>query len=151
VLQCLVQVVACMTEEAHIDAAKQQQRWRGWYNDQVGPVNTHTHTHRLPCFCCMHLLSPWSGNRTEHTYRLPCCCCCCTAVRSSWLWQLVVNSRTRLRGKVDSRLLPSKTLTAALLPCYTGSHCPGHKPPTPCQVAAHQQTQGIYDRRGPRW
>jgi hypothetical protein len=42
----LVQVVARMTEEAHIDAAKQQQRWRGWYNEQVSPE--YRHCVRLP-------------------------------------------------------------------------------------------------------
>lgn len=33
--RCLLQVVACMAAEAQANAAKTQQNWRGWYNEQV--------------------------------------------------------------------------------------------------------------------
>jgi hypothetical protein len=35
IVDCLLQVVACMAEEAHANTAKQQERWRSWYNEQV--------------------------------------------------------------------------------------------------------------------
>jgi hypothetical protein len=35
VVNWLLQVVACMAEEAHANTGKQQERWRSWYNEQV--------------------------------------------------------------------------------------------------------------------